>query len=243
MNRFFNCGILLGIISMQLYVTAAPMISVDSTDIDAGVVYEGTGKSVKHTFTLKNTGDKPLVVERVRASCGCTAVDYDSIIQPGASGKVTQEIAIDRIGFGEFRKYITVHSNAKNNEALRLSLGGVLKSYIEFSQNFIQMSTDSAAKKLQAEIEVNSTIKDLKISEISFKSYNDAANGPSWQSALPLYVDYKLSGPQNTNNKDSYSYKLKITTELVNKEKQQGRFVIKTNHPLKPEVSVEGSML
>ncbi len=243
MNKNLCSSVFLSILSMQLAVTAAPMISVDSTDVDAGTVYEGAGKSVRHTFTIKNTGDEPLIIQKIRASCGCTAVNYDSIIQPGATGKVTQEIAVDRIGLGEFRKYVTVHSNAKNNESLKLSLGGVLKSYIEFPVNYIRMTVDSSTKKLQAEIEVFSTIKDLKISEITFKSYSDASDGPAWQSALPLYVDYKLSGPQNTKDKGSYSYRLKITTDLINKEKRQGRFLIKTNHPLKPEVAVEGSMI
>ncbi len=241
MKKKFCCSVFLGILSVQLAVTAAPAISVDSADVNAGAVYEGAGKSVKHTFTIKNTGDQPLIIEKIRASCGCTAVNYDSIIEPGASGKVTQEIALERIGFGEFRKYITVHSNAKNNDALRLSLAGILKSYIEFSANYVKLIVDSSTKKLQAEIEVVSTIKDLKISEISFKSYSDASNRPSWQSALPLYMDYKLSGPQNS--KDGYSYRLKIFTELENKDKKQGRFTIKTNHPLKPEVGVEGSMI
>ncbi|NLL12550.1 MAG: DUF1573 domain-containing protein [Fibrobacter sp.] len=243
MNKLLCSSVFLGILSMQLVVTAAPMISVDSVDFDAGTVYEGAGKSVKHTFTIKNTGDESLVIQKIRASCGCTAVDYDSIIQPGASGKVTQEIAIDRIGLGEFRKYITIHSNAKNNESLRLSLGGVLKAYIEFPNNYIQMKVDSSAKKLQAVVEFISTIKDLKISEISFKSYSDASDGPAWQSSLPLYVDYNLSEPQDTKDKKGYSYRLKITTDLINKEKRQGRFLIKTNHPLKPEVAVEGSMI
>jgi len=243
MNKILCSSVFLGILSMQLAVTAAPMISVDSADVDAGTVYEGAGKKIKHTFILKNTGDEPLIIQKVRASCGCTAVNYDSIIQPGASGKVTQEIESGRIGFGEFRKFITIYSNAKNRESLKLSLGGVMKSYIQFSGNYIQMSVDSSTKKLQAEIELTSTIKDLKISEISFKSYSDASDGPAWQSALPLYVDYKLSGPQDTQDKKSYSYRLKITTDLINKEKRQGRFLIKTNHPLKPEVAVEGSMI
>lgn len=243
MNKILCSSVFLGILSMQLTVTAAPVISVDSVDVDAGTVFEGAGKSVKHTFTLKNTGDEPLIIQRIRASCGCTAVNYDSIIEPGASGKVTQEIAIDRIGLGKFQKYITVHSNAKNNESLRLSLGGILKSYIEFSKNYVQMIVDSSTKKLQAEIEVITTIKDLKISEISFKSYSDASDGPAWQSALPLFVDYKLSGPQSTKDKKSYSYRLKITTDLINKGKKQGRFILKTNHPLKPEIAVEGSMI
>ena len=53
MNKLLCSSVFLGILSMQLVVTAAPMISVDSVDFDAGTVYEGAGKSVKHTFTIK----------------------------------------------------------------------------------------------------------------------------------------------------------------------------------------------
>lgn len=45
---------------------AAPMIAVDTPDVNVGVFVEGQAVSVKHTFLIKNTGDSVLVIQNVR---------------------------------------------------------------------------------------------------------------------------------------------------------------------------------
>jgi hypothetical protein len=46
---------------------AAPQISVDEPNYDAGTIVEGEKKKVTHVFTVKNTGDSDLVIKKVRA--------------------------------------------------------------------------------------------------------------------------------------------------------------------------------
>lgn len=242
MSRKVVICILQGLLVLQAGLSASPRISVDSADFDAGTVIEGESNSVSHTFILKNTGSSPLKINKVKASCGCIAVGYDSIIKPGAEGKVTQEINLDRISAGNFRKYITVFSNAQNDSILRLSLAGTLKPLMEIRPNFIQMSSNSGTGLHKTEVKIISTKKDLQISEVSFKSYNQAQSGPSWQSALPIFFEYKLSGPEEGSTKDDYSYNLTMWTKVADSQMQQGRFTIKTNHPQRPEFNVEGML-
>jgi len=51
-------------------------------------------------FKFTNTGDKPVTIESVRTSCGCTTAELDKkTYAPGGSGKVTTTFAFgDRTG-------------------------------------------------------------------------------------------------------------------------------------------------
>ncbi|MGE8378999.1 MAG: DUF1573 domain-containing protein, partial [Sphingobacterium sp.] len=54
---------------------------------DFGQVKEGA--EVKHTFVLKNTGDAPVILSKVNASCGCTQPEFSkSPILPGGTSDI-----------------------------------------------------------------------------------------------------------------------------------------------------------
>lgn len=64
------------------------VISAEQTSHDFGQIKEADGK-VSATFAVKNTGDAPLVITRVIASCGCTTPEWTKEpIAPGQSGDI-----------------------------------------------------------------------------------------------------------------------------------------------------------
>jgi hypothetical protein len=71
------------------------------------------GDSLKISFRFRNTGDKPLVIESVQPSCGCTVADYPKDpIAPGATGEITG--AFNSVGKeGVQRKSMTVLTNTE----------------------------------------------------------------------------------------------------------------------------------
>ena len=79
---------------------------------DFGTIKEADGK-VSHTFEVSNTGDMPLVITRVIASCGCTTPEWPK--EPVAPGKKAQiKVTFDPAGRpGPFTKTISVYSNGK----------------------------------------------------------------------------------------------------------------------------------
>ncbi|MCD7941655.1 MAG: DUF1573 domain-containing protein [Bacteroides intestinalis] len=89
------------------------------TKVDIGKTSVSLGnfdweKEQKTTFVLKNTGNKPLVVEYVNTSCGCTSVDYSKEpVQPG------EEMVLNVIYKAEhpeyFDKTITVYCNVETS--------------------------------------------------------------------------------------------------------------------------------
>ena len=83
-----------------------------TTSFDFGTIKEADGK-VSHTFEVSNTGDMPLVITRVIASCGCTTPEWPK--EPVAPGKKAQiKVTFDPAGRpGPFTKTISVYSNGK----------------------------------------------------------------------------------------------------------------------------------
>lgn len=61
----------------------------DATEYDFGTVRESDG-AVSHTFRFVNTGEAPLTVQSVTASCGCTATEWtQTAVLPSDSGFVS----------------------------------------------------------------------------------------------------------------------------------------------------------
>lgn len=97
-----------------------PKIEFDMTEFVGQSVIEGEKLTVKYTF--KNTGGTDLIIEDVRASCGCTATSpKDKIIAPGASSEISATFD-SRGRMGKQRKTITVRSNDPVNGSVILRL-------------------------------------------------------------------------------------------------------------------------
>lgn len=99
----------------------APKIEFTKTSHDFGTFPEERGK-VTCTFSFKNTGKSDLILQKVRASCGCTTPNWTKTpVAPGDTGFVTATYnASGRPG--AFNKTITVTSNADAN--MRLTIKG-----------------------------------------------------------------------------------------------------------------------
>lgn len=92
---------------------------------DFGTLREVDGK-VSHVFKFTNTGSSPVVIERVKVDCGCTAVNYDrEPVKPQGEGFI--EIVFDPDRFsGKFSKGVTVYSDGGRNRNLLRVTGSVI---------------------------------------------------------------------------------------------------------------------
>ncbi|RHJ86570.1 DUF1573 domain-containing protein [Parabacteroides sp. AM08-6] len=101
------------------------VISAKETSYDFGTIKEADGK-VSHTFKIENTGDKPLVITRVIASCGCTTPEWTKEpIAPGKTGEIT--ITYNPKGrVAPFTKTVSVYSNGKVGSFI-LTIRGVVE--------------------------------------------------------------------------------------------------------------------
>ncbi|MBQ6746640.1 MAG: DUF1573 domain-containing protein [Bacteroidaceae bacterium] len=93
---------------------------LDISQLDFGELSEGV--SQQRIVNLKNTGNKPLIVQDVVVSCGCTKVKYPQTpIMPGETGEVV--VSYDPDKKGGFHKTVTLYCNAKQSP-LKLSISG-----------------------------------------------------------------------------------------------------------------------
>lgn len=105
---------------------AQAKIALEKKEHDFGTIEEGTQATV--TFTFKNTGNAPLVLNSVKASCGCTTPKWTKEpIAPGKEGVITA--TFDSKGRpGNFTKTITVTHNGEGGTEFLTIRGMVNKA-------------------------------------------------------------------------------------------------------------------
>ncbi len=77
--------------------------------VDFGDITQGD--KVSHTFELTNTGDTPLIISNVAATCGCTVPSWPKEpIAPGASAKI--QVSFNSLGkIGKQNSIVRIYSN------------------------------------------------------------------------------------------------------------------------------------
>lgn len=88
------------------------------TTMSVNKVFDGgeviLGEKVDAVFTIKNTGDYPLVVSAAKPTCGCTVVDEpEDAIMPGDTYDIRSYVNTDNVGIGTLRKTITITANTE----------------------------------------------------------------------------------------------------------------------------------
>ncbi len=87
----------------------AAKINVDNKIFDFGSIKQG--ELAKHTYYITNTGKSNLIIRKVKASCGCTAITPEkTVIEPGEKTSITAEFN-SRGKSGRQNKSITVITN------------------------------------------------------------------------------------------------------------------------------------
>ncbi len=92
-------------------------VSWNETSWDFGTLERN--KAAEHEFVFINTADAPVLISKVKSSCGCTVSSYDkSPILPGKEGTVT--VTYNAKKAGHFTKTVSVKLNDSENQVLRI---------------------------------------------------------------------------------------------------------------------------
>lgn len=134
MNRTLNITILL-VLALSLF-NAAPNelekyeIKVAVIKFKTEVINYGTVKQNSdglRVFTFTNTGNAPLLITKVKTTCGCTVPSYSKApILPGENGEL--KIKYDTKRLGAFTKTITVTSNSEGGNKILKIKGNIIAS-------------------------------------------------------------------------------------------------------------------
>lgn len=180
--------------------------------------------TVKHQFIIRNEGEDPLKILKVRACCGAVATTKDKLIAKDGSTTIDVSLALHGRR-GPQKKTIYVSTNDPLRPHLMLSLRGTAEAIIEINPvilRFGKIASDSQAERNSVLLSENETFNILSI---------DTPGGNISASAISLSekqhrIDVKLIPPLppgefrriikvTTNNPKVRKILLQCTGEIV----------------------------
>jgi hypothetical protein len=144
----------------------APRLTIVEPVKDYGIVPKGD--KLEWAFLVKNTGDADLQIIAAKPGCGCTVADFDKVIKPGTTGKVTAHV--DTTAFaGPIAKTVTLETNDPNTPTAQLTLHAIVKPYVEaypagfVRYNLLQGDADTQTVTLYSEEDEPFEIKSVEV--------------------------------------------------------------------------------
>ena len=131
-------------------------------------------------YKYKNTGDKPIKISSVRASCGCTtAALAKDVVAPGESGEITATFTIgNRLGVQ--KKTITVVTDDTTEPTL-LTLNATIPQLLEISPTFLFWSVNDTleAKSITVTVGKEFPVTKLNVTSTDKSIKTEVGPGPS----------------------------------------------------------------
>jgi hypothetical protein len=106
----------------------APRLTIVEPVKDFGIVPKG--EKLDWSFVVKNTGDADLQIIAAKPGCGCTVADFDKVVAPGGTGRITAHV--DTTAFaGPIAKSVTVETNDPSTPTAQLTIHATVKPFVE----------------------------------------------------------------------------------------------------------------
>lgn len=161
----------------------AQAISLPSDTVNCGQVE--FRHPIKAEFKMKNSGDKPLLINNVKTSCGCTTVSYPSAaIAPGKTFSVSA--VYDAKTMGHFQKEIGIYSNASDKPLLLTVRGVVVEKKSNFKGAYPYTLGDMLADKTELLFD-NVNRGDMPIQQVHILNNSEVMMEPQLMH-LPPYL-------------------------------------------------------
>lgn len=128
-SRFTLITILLSLVGGTLLAQdATPRLTIIEPKKDFGTVAKG--EQLDWSFILKNTGNSDLQITNVQPACGCTVAEYDKVIRPGETGRVTAHV--DTTSFtGPIAKSITIRTNDPDAPTAQVTIHAIVRPFVQ----------------------------------------------------------------------------------------------------------------
>jgi hypothetical protein len=109
------CFTAYGALAQKAVKVPQEVLKLKEAAFDFGKIPQG--RPVTHNFEVINNGKKPLLIEHVEASCGCTSPEWSQApIQPGTSTFI--KVGFNAAAEGPFNKTITINYNGNQVKTL-----------------------------------------------------------------------------------------------------------------------------
>lgn len=199
---------------------AGPVISFDQPTYDFGTLIQG--KKVDHTFVLRNKGDAPLTIGKIKTSCGCTAATISSkTIAPGKTGEIAASFNSASFS-GNISKTISVESNDPQAPSTTLTIKGVVTEELSISPRQVSLGNIKADTKKEVTLTVaNRSPRHVNL--LSVKSGLQQVTVKAKKTSLKPGESAELLVTVNAKGDDRYI---------------SGYITVQTDFPSKPEIPI-----
>lgn len=199
---------------------ASPQIVPENPAFHFGTIAEGD--KVEHVFTFTNQGDTPLLIDRVRSTCGCTGTLLSQKeVLPGQSGEV--KTIFNSSGMrGPVVKWIYIYSNDPVNPKSKLQLNGIVKPEIAIQPDKLRLTGMIPGEEREFQISLtNNSAHTIFLSNLT---------------TAPVTMTAKLSG---TKLEPSASVRIHVKMVIPPEKKHQNGYVtVSTSSPRTPKLRI-----
>jgi hypothetical protein len=181
------------------------------------------GQPVTGTIRFINAGKAPLQIDRVHASCGCTATQSEKMrIDPGDSTTIRYSIRTQ--GFrGIIRKSITVYFASPDVQPLQTVIEGTVFTEIEVSPSFIDFQS--------IPLNPDTTFKELILIQ-------NSADRPLQIKSCHVTSKYLTVTPASATVPPGRSLTLRVSLRPEKEITEDADLWIETDSAVKPKISV-----
>jgi hypothetical protein len=219
-----------------------PHLTIVEPIKDFGTVPKG--QKLDWSFEIRNTGTTDLEILAAKPGCGCTVADFDKIIKPGQTGKVTAHV--DTTNFaGPIAKPVTLETNDSSTPNAQLTITAVVKPYVDaFPAGFVRynmLQGDSEKQTLTIFSEDEEPFEIIKVEspqewiKVNYKKAEGAdinkAIGRSGQNQYKF--DVTVGGP------DTHIGPLAEKIHIFTNSKYQPEFWVSVSGVVRPTFRVE----
>ena len=225
----------------------APRLTVVEPVKDYGTVAKGD--KLTWSFAIKNTGTADLQIIAARPACGCTVADFDKVVKPGETGKVTAQV--DTTSFtGPIAKSVTVETNDPSTPSAQLTIHATVKPYVDahpagfVRYNILQGDAETQSVTLYSEEDEPFVITNVetpgpwaKVTFARIENEAERALGVGQPGQNQYKVNITVGGPDAKVG--PLAEKVKVHTN----SKHQPEYVISISGVVRPPFRVEPSMM
>ena len=231
----------------------APRLTIVEPVRDFGTVAKG--EKLNWAFIVKNTGDADLEIIAARPGCGCTVAEFDKIIKPGQTGKVTA--AVDTTNFaGPIAKPVTIETNDPTTPTAQLTIHAVVKPFVEAHPagfvrfNLLQGEKETQSVTLYSEEEEPFQIVKVEVPPVEegkeqwinvtsspITDQNQLAPGVGRPGQTQYKVDFTVGG------KDTKLGPIAEKVHIITNSKHQPDYWISVTGVVRPTYRVEPSVV
>jgi hypothetical protein len=225
----------------------APRLTIVEPIKDYGTIAKG--EKLDWSFIVKNTGDSDLQIIAAKPGCGCTVADFDKVIKPGQTGKVTAHV--DTTAFaGPIAKTVTLETNDPTTPTSQLTIHAIVKPYVEaFPAGFVRFNLLQGDADTQTVILYSEEEEPFEVTKVETPG--------DWAKATFEKITNDSDKAPNVGRPGQDQYKVKITVggpdaklgpladkvHIITTSKHQPEYFISISGVIRPTFRIEPTAL